>query len=140
LKESRRFYNRPCVSIVSAGHVIKGTMRLDMVKFNSRGFRQASQGTDLINAVFEDLLLGLSEFAPAEMLAIREAGMGADPHLIVRRRLNRSPSRGRIACVKAAGNISRGDERHELFIHAAPFPQITVQVDFHNRHYKVDEQ
>jgi hypothetical protein len=114
-------------------------MPLNVVKRDSRSPSQSGKSTDLINTVFEYLLLGLGQLSPAEMFPIREAGMSADPYLVACRRLNRSECNGRITRMESAGHIGRGDKRHQLLIQAATFPQIAIQVDFHNRHYKVEE-
>src|SRR5439155_12867110 len=85
------------------------------------------------------LLFGLNEFAPAEMLPVRKAGMSSGADATTCRRSQSLKSRCRVPGMKPAGDIGRGNERHELFIQATAFAQIAVQINFHCRNYKTAE-
>src|SRR5262249_42804979 len=88
-------------------------------------------------AIFQDLLLGLSQFTPPEMLPIRETWMSADSQAVARGQANGLHGCRRIAGMKSTRHIGRRDQRHQLLIQVAPFSQVAVQIDFHKRDYKV---
>ena len=52
-------------------------MRFEMRQRPADRLSQASQCTDLINAIFKDFLLGSRQLTPAEAFAVGEAGMRA---------------------------------------------------------------
>jgi hypothetical protein len=41
-------------------------------------------------------------------------------------------SRRRVACVEAASDVSRGDQRHQLGVEWIAFAEVAIEVDFHN--------
>src|ERR1700736_3807261 len=96
---------------------------------------KACQGADLIGTVFEDLLLGPGELAAAEVLAVRESWMSTGLHVLPRGGFQGRKSRGGVASVETAGDIRRGDQRHQVVIAGAALAQVAVQIDFH----KADE-
>jgi hypothetical protein len=96
---------------------------------------KACQGTNLISAVFEDLLLGPGDLAAAEVLAVGESWMSAGLHVLPRGGFQGRKSRNGVASVETAGDIRRGDERHQVVIVGAALAKVAVQIDFH----KADE-
>ena len=69
------------VGLLTARHVIQGTVRLEMPQRNPRAC-QTPQRADLIHALFISLLLRALQLAAAEVLTIGEAWMSARLHAV----------------------------------------------------------
>src|SRR5437764_13092487 len=95
------------------------------------GTVETGQRADLVDTVFEDLLFGSGQFTPAEVFAIREAGMRPGLHAVPGGRDEGRVSRSGVAGVEATGDVRRGDERHELGIERAAFAEVAIEIDFH---------
>src|SRR5262245_56156020 len=108
-------------------------MRLDVPQARPRHPGESGQCTDLVDAIVEDLILRPRHFDPAEMLAIRKARVSADLYAMLDCRLDCRSCRRCIPRMKAAGDVDRRHERHELPIPGAPSHQVAIQINFHVR-------
>ena len=72
----------PGVGIVPAGHVVQGAMRLEVAQRPGDRPGQAGQRPNLVKAILVDLLLGARQLTAAEVLPVRETGVGAGLNVV----------------------------------------------------------
>src|SRR5262249_20637059 len=85
----------------------------------------------LVDTLLEYLLFAPFQLASPEVLAVGEAGVGADLDPVAGRTLQGGKRGRRVTGVKPAGNVGRRDEGHQLGVVGTAFPQVAVQIDFH---------
>jgi hypothetical protein len=106
-------------------------MWLEIAQADANPLGQASEGANLKKAQLKNRLFTQGKLAPAELFAVGITRMRAYMHAMPGRQLERGMRRRRIAGVEAATDIGGGNERHQLWIAAAAFPQVAVQVEVH---------
>src|SRR5438046_2498566 len=95
---------------------VHGPMGLDVLQLHAVRLEEAGEGPDLVDHVVLELVLRHLDVAPAESLAIREAGVGADRHPVLLRQLNGLPHHVRVARMEAASDVRGRDEGHDLLV------------------------
>src|SRR5437660_1356448 len=106
-----------------------------MIELLAERFGQAKERSYLVHALLVDLLLGMNKLAPAKVLAVGKAGMSPGMHSIFRGGRERGKSSRGAAGVKAAGNIRRADQGHQLPVVGTALAEVAIKVDLH----KLDE-
>src|ERR1700731_3207242 len=119
IKKHCHRHNGPGVGIVPAGHIIESAMRLKMGQAHVKSLGRSCEPSDLVEAILVDLLLGTSEFPAAKVFPVMKARMSPDTDAVLRGRGQRGKSSRGIACMEAASNGCRRDQRHQLLIRGA---------------------
>jgi hypothetical protein len=114
---------------VARGHVVQGTVRLDVLELRAFLGRDAGNQRDLR----EHEVLGLNgrdrDLTPAEILAIGESGMGANGHAVRAGHANRGTNDVGAARVESRGHARGRNRRHQPLVVAAAFADVRVQVN-----------
>ena len=91
--------------------------------------RQRLKRSDLIGDGGINFRRRQRHFRAAEIFAIRKTGMRAHRNAALQRRLDRGEDRGRIACVKTAGDIGGADEIEDFVVVPGAFPEVGIEID-----------
>jgi hypothetical protein len=103
---------------------------------SSAGGRHRRQRPDLIHDNVLDFLKGQTHGSPAEACEIGEARVRANRQAAVASELHGTSHDMRVTCVEAAGDVDRGDMRHQLGVvteqlTAKIYADVGIQIDGH---------
>lgn len=107
-----------CDAALLGGHVVQGTVRLDVLHDAAFGLDESLQGADLIDGQVVGFFVGQRHHAATETLQVRQAGMGADSDAILKAELDRTSHDAGVARVKAARDVSRSNISHKSLVAA----------------------
>ena len=116
-------------TVISGWNMWKRTVQLDVMQLEAHGAAKSGGGTQLVEDVIT--AVGRSDVDPAtpEAQKVGKARMGPYGDSALLGSLKRPPHHGRIAGVKAAGDVRRGHgSQHRLVGAALPQPEALAHV------------
>ncbi len=106
-------------------------MRLHVGELAALGPHDAVERADLVQHVRVDGFGVALHLGAAEVLAVREARVGANRHVVGDRPFHGLEHGGGVSGVPAARHVGGADQRQQGFVVAATFTQVGIQVDLH---------
>src|SRR5262245_15332747 len=123
---------------IARRHVVERAVDLEVMKARPRGARERRDRARLVQHEVVDLLRADLHRPPAKPLQVGERRMGADGNAVLHGQANALADRARVARVEPAGDVRRGDERHDPAVVAHPpravaLAHVAVQINHLHR-------